>query len=233
MDRSSARLEVVSGKAAGMSVVVEDELLIGRNAEGAGRLAEDDEISRTHARVSLDSVGRCVIEDLGSTNGTFVNRRRISEPQELAVGDTLELGATVLVVRDLPAPAVSPTIGGEVPPGEPSQSSGTQVPGGQSAVRVIVEPTVINAPVATPMPASQEAPAESDAPKVAPTAVPPPAEPQAPDSAPTPVPAPVALPPLQLEVDFEAREVRIAPGHDAEPVRLVFRDGSWRPVSPS
>ncbi len=228
-----------------MSVVVEDELLIGRNAEGAGRLAEDDEISRTHARVSLDSGGRCVIEDLGSTNGTFVNRRRISEPQELAVGDTLELGASVLVVRDLPAPPASPTTWREVPPDQPSQSSGTQVPGGQSAERVIVEPTVINAPIATPVPSSQEAPAESDASKVVPTAVPPPAEPQAPDTAPTPVPAPaasdardrpaapVATPPLRLEVDFEARELRIAPGHDAQPVRLVFIDGSWRPVTPS
>jgi pSer/pThr/pTyr-binding forkhead associated (FHA) protein len=105
MSPRRARLDVVAGKAAGMSIVVEDELLIGRHADGAGRLAEDDEISRSHARLTLDGAGFCAIEDLGSTNGTFVNGMRVSNPQTLSEGDSIELGGTTLVVRELPIPA--------------------------------------------------------------------------------------------------------------------------------
>src|SRR3984885_12044014 len=105
MGPAIARLEVVAGRAIGMSILLDDELLIGRHAGGAGRLADDDEISRSHARISLDRSGFCAIEDLGSTNGTFVNGLRISGPQTLSVGDTIEVGGTTLVVRELPIPA--------------------------------------------------------------------------------------------------------------------------------
>ena len=98
----AVRLEVVTGNAVGMSILVDDELVIGRHADGAGRLADDQELSRAHARIVLDGNGFCSIEDLGSTNGTFLNGLRISTPQTLSVGDTLELGATTLVLRDLP-----------------------------------------------------------------------------------------------------------------------------------
>lgn len=107
----SARLEVVAGNATGTVIVVQDELLIGRHAEGPGRLADDEEISRSHARVALEPGGFCAIEDLGSTNGTFVNGLRVAGPKTLAVGDTIELGGTTLVVAELtfadaePAPA--------------------------------------------------------------------------------------------------------------------------------
>src|SRR5579859_743354 len=106
MGRSPARLEVVSGKAVGMSILVDDELLIGRHTEGAGRLADDDEISRSQARVTVDGSGFCAIEDLGSTNGTFVRAAHL-RPQTLSVGDTIELGASTLVVRELPTPAAA------------------------------------------------------------------------------------------------------------------------------
>jgi pSer/pThr/pTyr-binding forkhead associated (FHA) protein len=102
MATGAAELEVVAGKAAGMSILVDDELLIGRHAEGAGQLAHDDEISRAHARVTLDGSGFCAIEDLESTNGTYVNGLRIATPTTLERGDTIELGATTLVVRNLP-----------------------------------------------------------------------------------------------------------------------------------
>jgi predicted component of type VI protein secretion system len=101
---SAARLEVVAGNAVGMSILVEDEMVIGRHAEGAGRLADDEEISRLHARVSVDADGVCSVEDLGSTNGTFVNGRRISGTEALSVGDTIELGQTTLSVQELPSP---------------------------------------------------------------------------------------------------------------------------------
>src|SRR5436309_12923260 len=90
-----------------MSILVDDELLIGRHADGAGRLAEDEEISRSHARLSLDRSGFCAIEDLGSTNGTYVNGLRIKGPQTRSEGDTVEVGGTTLVVRDLPVRSAS------------------------------------------------------------------------------------------------------------------------------
>jgi pSer/pThr/pTyr-binding forkhead associated (FHA) protein len=124
---SVARFEVVAGKAVGMSILVEDELLIGRHAEGAGRLADDDEISRMHARVALDQSGFCAIEDLGSTNGTFVNGLRLTGPQTLSEGDIVELGATTLTVSELRPAAPDPSAGSSasqptiVPPGQAVQ----------------------------------------------------------------------------------------------------------------
>ncbi len=100
--RRLARLEMIAGKALGMSILVQDELLIGRHAEGAGRLAEDEEISRSHARVTVDADGFCTIEDLGSTNGTFVNGVCITGRHLLSENDRIELGGTTLVVRELP-----------------------------------------------------------------------------------------------------------------------------------
>ena len=120
-----ARLEVVAGRAIGMWILIDDELLIGRHADGAGRLADDEEISRSHARITLDRSGFCAIEDLASTNGTFVNGLRIAGPQTLSVGDTIELGGTTLVVRELPIPATERSLTA-VPP-QP-----TIVPGGFS-----------------------------------------------------------------------------------------------------
>jgi hypothetical protein len=107
MPTGGARLEVVAGNAVGTSIVVEDELVIGRHAATLGRLADDEEISRTHARITLDGSGYLAIEDLGSTNGTFVNGLRISGPKTLSAGDGIELGGTTLVVRELPAPATA------------------------------------------------------------------------------------------------------------------------------
>src|SRR6516165_1951084 len=107
MPMGAARLEVVAGKAAGTSIMVEDELVIGRHATGAGRLADDEEISRTHARITLERSGYLAIEDLGSTNGTFVNGLRISGPKTLTEGDGIEVGGTTLVVRELPLPTAT------------------------------------------------------------------------------------------------------------------------------
>jgi hypothetical protein len=127
---ASARLEVVAGNAAGTWLDVTDELLIGRHADPVGRLGDDEEISRYHARVSLDAGELCTVEDLGSTNGTFVNGSRISVPQTLKQGDTIELGSSTLVVRELPAPAAAagpePTPERTVPEPAPEPERGVE-----------------------------------------------------------------------------------------------------------
>ena len=102
-----ARLEVVAGNAAGTWLEVGDELLLGRHADGVGRLGDEQEISRYHARISVDPDGTCAIEDLGSTNGTLVNGVRITASQRLSVGDTIQLGGTTLAVRELPQSAAA------------------------------------------------------------------------------------------------------------------------------
>ncbi len=136
------RLEVISGNATGDTIVVDDELVIGRHAEGAGRLSEDEEISRQHARISREATGDYAIEDLGSSNGTFINGLRIQSPRLLALGDSIEAGATTLVVRAI----VQPQPAAEAAP----QAAGPPAPDRHS-------PTVFaRSPVVAPVPAAEQ-----------------------------------------------------------------------------
>ena len=98
-------LEVVAGNALGTEIEVDDDFVIGREASGDGKLADDIEISRHHARIARAPDGDYTIEDLSSTNGTFVNGKQIDAPQRLADGDRVEVGGTTLVVH---APAKAP-----------------------------------------------------------------------------------------------------------------------------
>ena len=113
----SLRLRVTAGNATGSEIRVDDEFLIGRQEEGEGTLGQDAEISRHHARIAR-SGGGFTVEDLGSTNGTFVNGHRISGAEILSPGDRIQVGATTLVVQ------VSVPSAGEVsaPPESPPES---------------------------------------------------------------------------------------------------------------
>ncbi len=104
-------LEVLAGNANGSRIVVEQELVIGRHAQGIGGLADDIELSRQHARISREQSGSYVVEDLGSTNGTFVNSVQIESPRPLGLGDTIEVGATSILVKSLPPTTSSPSSG--------------------------------------------------------------------------------------------------------------------------
>lgn len=97
------RLEVVAGKATGSIIAVEDRIVFGRQSQGPGRLADDPELSRHHAEITQQSGGEYAVEDLSSTNGTFVNGKRVDALAALARGDIIDLGATRLIVRDAPA----------------------------------------------------------------------------------------------------------------------------------
>ena len=101
------RLRVTAGNAEGSEIQVRDEFVIGRQASEEGQLGQDAEISRQHARIA-GSNGTFTIEDLGSTNGTFVNGRRISKPELLSPGDRIQVGTTTLVVQvSVPAAAAA------------------------------------------------------------------------------------------------------------------------------
>jgi hypothetical protein len=113
MDADS--LLVVLGPAACTHIEVEDELLIGRRAGGAGQLGGDSELSRRHAMISRSGT-RLTIVDLGSTNGTRLNGRLLSGPTDLREGDRIELGSSALEVRTA---ATTPPAGADAQSGRP------------------------------------------------------------------------------------------------------------------
>ncbi len=75
-----------------------DTITLGRDLTN-DIVINDPEVSRHHARLVF-SAGGYAIEDLRSTNGTFVNRRRITGLQPLAPGDLIGLGETVLLAYE-------------------------------------------------------------------------------------------------------------------------------------
>jgi len=57
-------------------------------------------VSRRHARIHIDAAeGEATVEDLGSTNGTFLEGKRVERPSPLTDGDAIQLGAAKLVFR--------------------------------------------------------------------------------------------------------------------------------------
>ena len=182
-----------------------------------GRLADDDEISRSHARISLDRSGFCAIEDLGSTNGTFVNGLRVTGPQTLSVGDTIEVGGTTLVVRELPIPATERSLKA-VPP-QPTVTPPAET-GGGDPVREPGDPARV---AGAPGPSSAARRAGISA-RVRPA-----------DRAPNRGQArarPASLS-LRLHIDFAARTATVAVDDGSDPLQLEFDGDAWRPAASS
>ena len=100
----NALLQAVAGPSAGTLIRVGRELRIGRAERGEGGLGSDRTLSRHHATVRQSPDGVLTIEDAGSTNGTYVNDERITEPRRLYPGDTVRVGATTLQVASPPRP---------------------------------------------------------------------------------------------------------------------------------
>ncbi len=89
-------LIVKHGPNAGQRYEIDGELVVGR--QDAGLTIEDSEMSRKHA-VIRPREDALEIEDLGSLNGTFVNGGRVDGTAALEVGDTVQLGNTVMRVE--------------------------------------------------------------------------------------------------------------------------------------
>jgi hypothetical protein len=87
---------VTTGPEAGRRVELGLEVAIGR--QDADLVVEDPEVSRRHA-VLRRSGGSVVVEDLESTNGTFVNGERIRTPITLGPGDQVRVGRTTLEIE--------------------------------------------------------------------------------------------------------------------------------------
>jgi len=95
--KSALHLKVVEGDLRGKVFEVGDELTVGRAAGCQIALADDTFVSQLHARLFRRD-GRHYVEDLGSTNGTFLNRKQVSAPIALRRGDRLQVGKTVFEV---------------------------------------------------------------------------------------------------------------------------------------
>ena len=78
----------------GRTYDVADELTIGR-AAGCQIPLDDSYASQLHARVFRRG-SDLLVEDLGSTNGTYLNRKKVSAPVPLRAGDRLQVGRTVM-----------------------------------------------------------------------------------------------------------------------------------------
>ncbi|MEX2185873.1 MAG: ATP-binding protein [Pirellulales bacterium] len=90
-----ASLFVIKGADQGMRFELDQGIVVlGRDTTATVQL-HDSEISRRHAEVRGHN-GRFVLTDAGSSNGTFVNGRRV-ESQELATGDQVQIGATTFL----------------------------------------------------------------------------------------------------------------------------------------
>ena len=76
---------------------LDGNLQIGR-ADACQIQLSDTYVSQFHARI-FSRDGSWFVEDLGSTNGTYLNQRRVTSPAELQAGDRLKVGKVVMEVR--------------------------------------------------------------------------------------------------------------------------------------
>lgn len=109
MDTSASRLIVRRGHSSQQVYSLSEQATtIGREANNE-IVFEELEISRRHASVTFVG-GRHMIEDLGSTNGTFVNGRRISTAVPLRDGDVIDMGDSVSFIFHSPPEKVDATL---------------------------------------------------------------------------------------------------------------------------
>ena len=92
----------------GREFLVAGEATVGR-APGCAIVLGGDYVSAHHARL-FERGGRVWVEDLGSTNGTLLNGRRVRRPAAMRAGDRLKIGDVVLGLRleAVPEPAAAP-----------------------------------------------------------------------------------------------------------------------------
>jgi pSer/pThr/pTyr-binding forkhead associated (FHA) protein len=81
----------------GRSFDVADELIVGRSSGCGVSVPEDNFVSNHHARF-FSQENKLWVEDLGSTNGTYLNTHRLAQPAPVRKGDRLQVGRTVFEV---------------------------------------------------------------------------------------------------------------------------------------
>lgn len=138
--------------------IEQEEFLLGRDL-GNEIAISDPEVSRRHARFYTRD-NNIIIEDLGSTNGTFLNGERISSPQQLRPGDAITLGESIVLVFEKAGFDPNATV--VAPRGEPTVQRSPEPQPYQ-----VVEPAPFQEPQPAPyMPAARPpAPMPKEAPR--------------------------------------------------------------------
>lgn len=95
--RPAELVVVVPEDQKGRTYRLAEEVTVGR-AAGCQVTLDDSYASQLHARV-FDRDGVVMVEDLGSTNGTYLNRRKVTSPVAMKRGDQLQVGKTVMEAR--------------------------------------------------------------------------------------------------------------------------------------
>ena len=181
------KIEIKAGPNAGEQHDIEGSTVVGRDPASATLVIDDPEASRRHASLTPGGDG-IVVEDLGSTNGTYVNGDRIEGTRNAGAGDEVRIGNTVIEVQStIEATRMSPA----PEPGDPDATAiGSPVPDAPAG-----GPPEPSAPAGGPPEPSAPAggPPEPSAPE--PPSMPePPAAPQAPAPEPVAASEPYAAP---------------------------------------
>jgi pSer/pThr/pTyr-binding forkhead associated (FHA) protein len=95
---SPHQLLVTAGTLAGTSLGLADQQITIGRANDATLVLNDDYASTRHARL-FPQDGQWIVEDLGSTNGTYLDRQKVTQPTPVPVGVPIRIGKTVLELR--------------------------------------------------------------------------------------------------------------------------------------
>jgi pSer/pThr/pTyr-binding forkhead associated (FHA) protein len=91
-------LLVTGGPLSGMTINLTDQQITMGRANDATLVLNDDYASSRHARI-FPQDGQWIVEDLGSTNGTYLDRQKLTRPTPVPVGAPIRIGKTVLELR--------------------------------------------------------------------------------------------------------------------------------------
>ena len=125
---ASFALKFISGKYQGGEFLLDPgrEIVVGR-AQDLDMVLVEDMVSRKHAKISTAS-GQIIIQDLGSTNGTFVNGEKIKKTR-LKQGDRILIGTSILKMVETTTAAPAQRISGEPEASSTGGSSGGDMTG--------------------------------------------------------------------------------------------------------
>jgi hypothetical protein len=92
------QLLVTAGALAGTTLGLTDQQITIGRADDATLVLSDDYASTRHARL-FPQDGQWLVEDLGSTNGTYLDRQKVTQPTPVPLGVPIRIGKTVLELR--------------------------------------------------------------------------------------------------------------------------------------
>ncbi|MDT3398273.1 FHA domain-containing protein [Streptomyces sp. B1866] len=93
------KLVVSEGTLAGTTVALQGQTITLGRAHDSTIVLDDDYASSRHARIYPDRDGQWIVEDLGSTNGTYLDRTRLTAPTPIPLGAPIRIGKTVIELR--------------------------------------------------------------------------------------------------------------------------------------